>query len=316
MRWAEMTVKCAPESTEAVSYAYIEAGCGGVMMTGSDPVTVQGSLPVTDELTGRMQELKAHLDRLPEFGLAGLIDGMTIRYVEEEDWANAWKQYFKPLRIGRNIIIKPSWDYYFPQNEDLVLELDPGMAFGTGGHPTTRMCLEAVEDYVKPGMLVADIGTGSGILSLAAARLQARHVYATDIDLLPRKIARENIVRNELTDVIEILELDAFDKAAHDCDLIVANIVANTIIEIAPTIPPRLKEDGYFVASGIVDNHHDLVSAALGAVGLELVETRREDIWVCLVTRKTKRDAFDGEALANASKVLPPIGCESDAWAS
>jgi len=316
MRWAEMTVECPPDSVEAVSYAYIEAGCGGVMMTGADPVKVQGSLPVTDELTGRIDALRAHLERLPEFGLPGLRDGMTVRYAEDEDWANAWKQYFKPLRIGRKIVIKPSWEFFLPQPGDLILDLDPGMAFGTGGHPTTKLCLEALEDYVRPGMRVADIGTGSSILSLAAARLGAEHVFATDIDLLPRKIARENVTRNELDDVIDILEIDAFDTAARECDLIVANIVANTIVELAPSLPGRLKPGGYFLASGIVDGHHDLVSGALRSVGLMPVETRSEDIWICLVTRLEPGAAADADTLARAARELPPIGCESDAWAS
>jgi ribosomal protein L11 methyltransferase len=316
MRWAEMTVECAPDAVEAVSHAYIEAGCGGVMMTGDDPVKVQGSLPVTDELTGRMNALREHLDRLPEFGLSALRNGMTVRYAEDEDWANAWKQYFKPLRIGRHIVIKPSWEYYDPAPGDFILDLDPGMAFGTGGHPTTRLCLEALEDYVRPGMTVADIGTGSSILSLGAARLGARHVYATDIDLLPRKIAAENVARNGLGDVIDVLEIDTFESRAKECDLIVANIVANTIVELAPSLPQRLKPGGFFVASGIVDNHHDLVSGALRAVGLAPVETRREDIWICLVTRLEPEASTDSETLARAARELPPIGSESDAWAS
>ena len=316
MRWAEMTVECPPDSVEAVCYAYIEAGCGGVMMTGTDPVKVQGSLPVTDELIGRMEALRAHLERLPEFGLPGLCDGMTVRYAEDEDWANAWKQYFKPLRIGKRIVIKPSWEFYSPLPDDLILDLDPGMAFGTGGHPTTRLCLEALEDYVQPGMRVADIGTGSSILSLGAARLGAEHVYATDIDLLPRKIARENVARNGLESVIDVMELETFDAEARNCDLIVANIVANTIVELAPTLPARLKPGGYFLASGIVDGHHDLVSGALRSVGLMPVETRSEDIWICLVTRLEADAAPDADGLARAARELPPIGSESDAWAS
>jgi len=310
MRWAEMTVECAPESVEAVCYAFIEAGCGGVMMTGEDPVKVQGSLPVTDELTGRMNALRAHLDRLPEFGLPGLKDGMTLRYAEDEDWANAWKQYFKPSKIGRRLVIKPSWEYYEPQPEELVLELDPGMAFGTGGHPTTRLCLQVLEDYITPGMRVADIGTGSGILSLAAARLGAEVVFATDIDLLPRKIARENVAINALESVVHILEMDTFDTQAQDCDLLVANIVANTIIELAPEIAARLRPGGIFLASGIVDNHCALVSEALEAVGLKGIETRREDIWVCLVSRYEGQAETDRSALTRAAQLLPPITAE------
>jgi ribosomal protein L11 methyltransferase len=307
MRWAEMTVECAPEAVEAVSYAYLQAGCGGVMMTGEDPVKVQGSLPVTDELIGKMNALRAHLDRLPEFGLPGLKGGMTLRYAEDEDWANAWKQYFKPSKVGRRLIIKPSWEYYEPQPDELVLELDPGMAFGTGGHPTTRLCLQALEETITPGMRVADIGTGSGILALAAARLGAAVVFATDIDLLPRKIARENVTINGLESVVHVLEMDAFDARAQNCDLIVANIVANTIIELAPSIAPRLKQDGYFLASGIVENHYDLVSGALEAVGFRVLETKREDIWICLVTQWEGTIDAASDALSRAAKALPPV---------
>ena len=221
MRWAEMTVVCEPDAVEAVSYAFLEAGCGGVMTQGNGPIRVQGSLPVTDELTPRIEQLRTHLERLPEFGLPALVDGITLRYAEDEDWANAWKQYFKPMKLGKRLVIKPSWEDYVPQGEEVVVELDPGMAFGTGGHPTTQLCLQAMEGLVQSGMTVADIGTGSGILSIAAARLGAVKVFATDIDLLPRKIARENIARNELEATVHILEMDDFDAQARDCDLIV-----------------------------------------------------------------------------------------------
>lgn len=313
MRWAEMTVRCAPEATDAVSYAFLEAGCGGVMMRGANPVEVQGSLPVTDELMARIGDLKAHLDRLPEFGLPGLIDGMTLRYAEEEDWANAWKQYFKPLKIGTRLVVKPSWEYYEPREGELILDLDPGMAFGTGGHPTTRLCMLALEENVRSGMTVADIGTGSSILSLTAARLGADPVFATDIDSLPRKIARENVARNGLDDVIRVLEMDEFDAQARNCDVIVANIVANTIIEIAATIPPRMKPGGVFIACGIVEEHHDLVRDALAAVGLMPVETKREDIWVCLVSRLAENARVDADTLKQAGRRLPPLtGPEND----
>ena len=307
MRWAEMTVACAPEATEAVSYAFLEIGCGGVTMQGDSPVMVQGSLPVTDELSGRIEQLKAHLERLPEFGLPALVDGITLRYAEEEDWANAWKQYFKPQKMGKRLVIKPSWEEYAPQNDELIIELDPGMAFGTGGHPTTQLCLRTMEVLVKPDMTVADIGTGSGILSIAAARLGAKNVYATDIDLLPRKIARENIALNHLEDTVHILEMDEFDLIAHDCDLIVANIVANTIIEIAPLIPTRLKPGGIFISSGVVEENHDTVRDALAAVGLTHLDTLREDIWVCQIAR-LEPQAVDTDALARAAQELPPLG--------
>lgn len=308
MRWAEMTVACAPEATDAVSYAFIQAGCGGVMIRGVDPVTIQGSLPVTDELMGRIEGLRDHLDRLEEFGLPRLVDRMTLKYSEDEDWATAWKKYFKPLHIGKRLVVKPGWEYYVPQEGELIVEIDPGMAFGTGGHPTTRLCMESLEERIKPGIRVADIGTGSGILSIAAARLGASEVLATDIDLLPRKIARENVARNELGETISILEMDEFDTAATNRDLVVANIVANTIVELAPSIAPRLVEGGIFIGSGIVEEHHDLVRDALASVGLVHLETKREDIWVCLVARKQTDATDSGEALRKAAAELPPIG--------
>ena len=290
MRWAQMAVVCAPEATEAVSYAFLQAGCGGVMMRGEDPVTVEGSLPVSDELSGRLSALKAHLERLPEFGLAPLLDGLTLTYAEEEDWANAWKQYFKPTKVGDRLVIVPSWEAYAPAPDELILKLDPGMAFGTGGHPTTRLCMQVLETTVKPGMKIADIGTGSGILSIAAARLGALQVLATDIDPLACRIARENVVVNELEGAIAVLDLAQFDSKAQECDLIVANILAATIIELAPSIAPRLKPGGIFIGSGIVTEYHAAVREALAEVGLELIETRSEDIWVCLVA-KTHGDA-------------------------
>lgn len=286
MRWAQMTVVCAPEATEAVCHAFLEAGCGGVMMRGENPVSVEGSLPVSDELSGRLTALKAHLERLPEFDLPALLDGLTITYAEDEDWANAWKQYFKPTKVGERLVIVPSWEQYMPAPEDLILLLDPGMAFGTGGHPTTRLCMQTLESTVKPGMKVADIGTGSGILSLAAALLGATEVLATDIDPLACRIARENVAANGLSDTIHLLNAAEFDVRAEDCDLIVANILAAIIIDLAPTIAPRLRPGGIFIASGIVTEFHDAVRDALTAVGLEHQTTRGEDIWVCLESIK------------------------------
>jgi ribosomal protein L11 methyltransferase len=308
MRWAEMSVSCDAAAVDAVSYAFITAGCGGVMITGENPVKIQGSLPVTDELTMRIEGLVSHLDQLEEFGLPALVDRMTIKYAEDEDWANAWKKYFKPLHIGHKLVIKPGWETYEPAEGELVIDLDPGMAFGTGGHPTTRLCMEALEERVVPGFKVADIGTGSGILSITAALLGASEVVATDIDALPRKVARENVIRNEKEAIVSILEMDEFDAKAQDQDLVVANIVANTIIELAPSIAPRVKEGGIFIGSGIVDDHHDLVLGALSAVGLEHVETKREDIWVCLITRKSANAPADPDALKRAAAELPPIG--------
>ncbi len=314
MRWAEMTVECAPESVDAVSEAFFDAGCGGITQIGNDPVSICGSLPVTDELVGRIAELKAHLARLPEFGLPALSDEITIRYAEEEDWANAWKQYFKPTRVGKSLVVKPSWEEYTPDAGDLILELDPGMAFGTGNHPTTRLCMEALEKYVTLGIRVADVGTGSGILSLAAARLGAAAILATDIELLPRQIAAENVQRNGLDATISVLETEAFEAAAQNCDLVVMNIVAHAIVALAPQTAQRLKTGGIFIGSGIVTEHENAVNEAMAAVGIEPIEAFREDIWVCFVARKVHDGVFDEARWHNAKTLLPRRTVED--WAS
>ena len=286
MRWTEISLDCDPDAIDAVSYAMIQAGCGGVMITGTSPVKIQGTVPFSDEFIPRIEALKAHLAQFPEWGLPPVTSGITLKIVVDTDWANEWKKYFKPLKIGNRLVIVPSWEEYSATPDELIIELDPGMAFGTGGHPTTCLCMEALEMVVRPGFKVADIGTGSGILSIAAARLGATEVFATDIDTLATRIARENIVINKLTDTVHILETAEFEPLAVDCDLGVANILAHTIIDLAPSMSARIKPGGLFIGSGIVEEKEQDVIDALFAEGIEVYQVLREDIWVCLLGRK------------------------------
>jgi len=308
MRWAEIIIKIPDESAEAVTEMLLAAGCQGVAerrveseggsrepkedewvsrLSTLDPrlVLVTGFLPVSDALQPTLERLEDRLAQLPDFGLSAPTD-FTLRYAEETDWANEWRKHFKPLEIGRRLVIKPSWETYDGDPNRIVVELDPGMAFGTGGHPSTRLCLAALEDYVTPGGVVADIGTGSGILALAAARLGAAVVHATDIDLLPRKVARENVARSGLERVVLIHEMDAFDAAAQNCDLVVANILASTVVELAPSVYGRLKPGGVFIASGIVEERLPDVLEALATNGFRLLETREEEIWRATIAAK------------------------------
>ena len=217
-------------------------------------------------------------------------------------------------RVGKSLVVKPSWEEYEAEAGDLIVELDPGMAFGTGNHPTTRLCMEALEKYVLPGMRIADVGTGSGILSLAAARLGASQIFATDIDLLPRQIAAENVERNRLNETISILEAEQFDDSAQNCDLVVMNIVAHAIVALAPQTANRLKLGGLFIGSGIVTEHENAVNEAMAAVGIEPLETFREDIWVCWVARKIQDGVFDEARWQNAKTLLPRRTIED--WSS
>jgi len=172
--------------------------------------------------------------------------------VKEEDWANEWKKYFKPVRVGKNIMIKPTWEAAVLQEGDLVIEIDPGMAFGTGTHPTTVLCLEALEKYVQPEQLVYDIGTGSGILAVAAAKLGAE-VQAGDIDSLAVRIAKENISLNKVEDRVKVEAGDLGEVFIDQADIVIANIIADVIIELLPQLPSLLKPGGLFIASGIID---------------------------------------------------------------
>ena len=284
-RWAQLRITVTAESAEAVTAALLDAGSQGVSESGADTRSISGFFPVSDQLMPRLDDLQVRLEHLPDFGLPAPTD-FTLTYTDEEEWAEAWKRHWKPVEFGKRLVVKPTWEQYEGDPNRLVIELDPGMAFGTGGHPTTALCLVALEEFIKPGFVVADIGTGSGILALAAARLGAATVHATDIDELPRNIARENVVVNHLQSVITIHEMDEFDSAAQSCDLVAANILAGTIIELLPTIVPRIKPGGFLIGSGIVEERLSEVLDALALNGLEVLEAREEEIWRAVIARK------------------------------
>jgi ribosomal protein L11 methyltransferase len=218
------------------------------------------------------------------------ISEMQTRIVNEEDWANAWKDYFHVTHIGRRLVIRPSWREYTPAADEVVITLDPGMAFGTGLHPTTRMCLEQVERRVRPGMRVLDVGTGSGILALAAARLGAAHVYAIDNSSVAVESATENAAMNGLADRITVMEgtLDEAqaERMAGQYDLVLANIIAHIIGALAPQLARTLAPDGVLVVSGIIEERRADAEGPLLEAGLELVEQTMIDDWLALVLRR------------------------------
>ena len=202
--------------------------------------------------------------------------------VHEQDWAENWKKYYKPFRAGERLVIKPSWEPYEAKDGDLVLELDPGMAFGTGTHETTFMCMEQLERYVKPGCRAIDVGCGSGILALAAAKLGATDVLAIDLDELAVKVAAENTVKNGLSDVVRVKHGDLLENSEEQADVIVANIIADVICFLCGPAKKHLLPGGVFICSGIIREREDDVQRALAQAGNTVCNRLAKGEWVCL----------------------------------
>jgi ribosomal protein L11 methyltransferase len=236
--------------------------------------------------------------RQVEIGLAllrqarGLPEPRVV-FLAETDWAEAWKAGYGVLRIGRRLVVRPTWrDDYAPRPDDLLIELDPGMAFGSGLHPTTRLCLEVLEDALRPGQVVLDVGTGSGILSIAAARLGAARVVALDTDPLAVQIARENVALNRVENVVqvEVGTVQISNLQSPISDLVVANILAETIMELAPALAAHLLPEGVLIASGIIAERAEAVASCLRENGMSPVERRDDGDWVALVARRALAD--------------------------
>ena len=203
--------------------------------------------------------------------------------VEQEDWQNGWRKYYHPMDVGQRLAIVPSWQDYDTDRVKLIL--DPGLAFGTGGHETTNLCLEVLDERVKGGERVLDIGTGSGILAIAALKLGAV-AEGVDIDPVAVRTAGENAALNGVADKLTVLVGDLSDKASGKYDIITANIVANAIMSLAPAVPGLMADDAVFIASGIIDSRKDEVIAALEAAGLAVLEVKEKRGWECIVCKK------------------------------
>ncbi len=218
-----------------------------------------------------------------------------VRTVRHEDWANAWKKFYKPLRVGRHVVLKPSWEEFTPQASDIIIELDPGMAFGTGLHPTTRLCIAALEDVIQAGDAVLDVGTGSGVLAIVAAKLGAASILATDIDSVAVQVSQENAALNGLTvgASLEIRQASVPADMAGHFRVVVANILAEVLAGLfdskygnVPLAEP-LAKGGLIILSGIIEAKVDIVIEAATRHGLHLVDRKQETDWVVLVMQST-----------------------------
>lgn len=292
--WLEISVRADGEAGEAVAEVFNRYGEGGAVIemllegddvppSGGPVVCVKTYLPVVSDKHRRRQAIEEALWHLSQLYP---IPEPEIRELFEEDWAGAWKKGYEVQRIGQRLVIVPSWDTYTPQPDEVTVRLEPGMAFGTGLHPTTRLCLAALEDHVQVGDRVLDVGTGSGILAIAAAKLGAAHVTALDIDPTAVEVARGNIDLNGVANRVEVHagDVESLWPHIHESQIIVANILARTIIELAPRLAEKLAPGGYLISGGILAEQAHAVEDALTDAGLTVIEQRQEGDWVALVS--------------------------------
>lgn len=312
MKWSEISIHTTAEAVDAVSNLFYEMGANGVVI--EDPevlhrdwdtpfgeiyqlspddfpaegVFVKAYLAAESSSLGELlEELKQQLDQLTGYGLDIGKGTIAVNDVQEDEWAHAWKKYYKPVHVSERMTIKPVWEEYQPKRADeVIIEMDPGMAFGTGTHPTTILCLRALEKYMQPGDRIYDVGTGTAILSIAAVKLGAEHVLAMDLDEVAVRSAQANTELNGVDEKITVRQNNLLEGIEETVDLVVANILAEIIVRFTDDVYRVLKEDGTFIASGIIEAKAEEVKKAMEASGLAIVETIFIDDWVAIIAKK------------------------------
>lgn len=308
-RWIEVRVITESEALEEVSGIFYTLDCKGVAIEDPQDIIGREQGPLTwdfadlnvlehkgefavvkgyfsdeDNIEEVVSFVKERLEDIKKLGINIGKGKVEVQEMKEEDWANTWKKYYKPFRIGNSIIIKPIWEEYEEKEGDLVVELDPGMAFGTGDHETTNMCIRALEKYVKKDSTVFDVGCGSGILAIAAAKLGAKKAVGVDLDPVAVESAKENVGYNNL-DNIEILEGNLIDVIDGKADIVVANILAEIICILTQDVSRVLNRGGYFITSGIIHDRVDMVTSKLEECGFEVESVNKDGEWNCIIAK-------------------------------
>jgi ribosomal protein L11 methyltransferase len=293
--WFECSTLAEAEAVDAVAEVFGRLGQGVaieepfVSSADGEQVRVQGGKPVlvktylpddqeTDARRRRLEEAVWHLGRLRR------VESLRVKPLQEEDWAEAWKKHFFVNRVGERLVVVPSWRRHRPAASDLLMRLDPGMAFGTGLHPTTRLCLRALEKRIRPGAVVLDLGTGSGILAIAAARLGARQVVALDVDATAVRIAAENLARNGLSGLVELGQGTLPHQAASgkSFDLAVANISLRVLRGVCPELRNAIGRGGVALLSGLLEQDAPDLLGVLRGAGWHVLEQLNEAEWTLL----------------------------------
>ena len=312
MKWCEISIQTSHEAVELIAEIFRDLGASGVVI--EDPelvndyitsgkwdytdipiaketevVVEKAYLPVNGELEGRIQTLQQEIKALESRGVNTAPAVLTTAELQDEDWSDTWKQYFHTEKPGERVVIKPTWEEYAPQDDEVVIELDPGAAFGTGTHATTSMCIRQLEKLVKPGMTVFDVGTGSGILSIISAKLGAKNIQAVDYDDSVLKIVEENLEQNNVQDIISVAQSDLMQNVHGKAELVIANIIADIIIRLFDQLDEHLEQGGKLLTSGIIEDRIEDVLAAAEKHGYGVVERLENKGWAC-ITFKRKAD--------------------------
>lgn len=310
MKWAEVSILTTQEATEAVSEILHRAGAVGVVIEDStemarthedhygeiyaldekdfpaEGVRVKGYFPSDERDSEMIFSIRDEVIGLSEFGLDPGAGEILLTERDEEEWANAWKQYYHPVQISERITICPTWETYEPKEGEQVIQLDPGMAFGTGTHATTSLCLRLLEKHLQPGETVIDVGCGSGILAIAAVKLGSDHVLALDLDPVAVEVSQENVRVNHVADRVEVRRNDLLKGIDKTCDLIVSNILAEVILLFIQDAYRLLPENGRFIVSGIIQDKEDAVYQELRKQGFTIVDQWQEQDWVAFAAVK------------------------------
>ena len=311
MDWIRFTVKTTTEGSDVISEILSEISSGGVIIEDAadikaynrpkeewdyidehladayDPeVCVRGFVAENEDIDSLESFVKAELARIksnaPDFPWGSLT--FISEKIKDENWGENWKKYYKPFKPGKYIVIKPSWEDYEKQPGDIVLELDPGAAFGTGSHETTKMCIGFLEDHVKNGKTVMDVGCGTGILAMCAYLLGAKSVKAIDIDAEAVKVAKANMDRTGFS--IDVQCGNLLEKRFEKTDIIVANIIADAVMKLAPKALEHLNDNGIYITSGIINERADEVEAKITSCGFKKLERKSLGEWTAFVWQK------------------------------